>query len=567
MQGKEKGRPERETLDAVRISRRRFLQVGGAGLVGASLLGVAGCDVFGGDQGSGQSNGGGKKVLDDYAASDITDLNSTTTQAILPFSILNNLNEGLYRLDTKDQPQPAQARSAEISDDKLTYTFTLRDGIKWSNGDPIISRDFKYAWLRAMNPETAGPYAFILSDYIEGGKEFAAGDAGPDSVAIQTPDDKTLEVGLSDPAPFFLSLTSFPTYFPLQQDFVENQGEKFSQNPDALLYNGPYTLTELNPSSKAVLEKNKDYWDKENVDIERVSLRVIKEAESALNLYKAGDLDIVGLFGQNVGRNQDDPGFRKTINFQTLFLYLNNDDPTLANEDIRRALMTGFDREALTNNILADGSEPAYGYVPPGVTGPDGETFREAQGDVVPEDAAKEARNYWDKGVGALGEKPRLTFLASDDDTSQDVATFLQEQYRENLGADIEIDVKPLDALLEAESAGDYQIAATTWLADYNDPMTFLDLWTTNSNFNDINFSNEQYDQLIADAKEEADEEKRMQMMLEAEKVLVEENAALAPVYYVAGASLSKPDVEYVDNFKGHPWGPQTEYKYIRLGE
>ena len=558
---------ELESRGMVKITRRNFLKIGGAGLAGAALLGTTGCGVFSDGGGQQSGNNGGKKVLDDSADSDITDLNSTTTTAILPFSVLNNLNEGLYRLDTDNQPKPAQAKSADVSDDKLTYTFTLRDGIKWSNGDPIASQDFKYAWLRAMDPDTAGSYAFILTDYIEGGKDFAAGDAGRDSVAIQTPDDKTLKVKLTDPAPFFLSLTAFPTYFPLQQDFVEKQGDKFSQSPDALLYNGPYTMTDLNPSSKAVLKKNNDYWDKKNVDIEQVNLRVVKDAESGLNLYRSGDLDIVVLVGENVKRNRDDPGFQKSITFQTLFLYLNNDDPALANEDIRRALMTGFDRKTLTDNILSDGSEPAYGYVPPGMTGPDGKTFREAQGDVVPKEAPKEARKYWDKGVEALGEKPQLTFLSSDEKTSQDVATFLQEEYRKNLGADIKIKVKPFDALLDDEASGDYQIAASTWLADYNDPMTFLDLWTTNSDFNDINFSNKRYDQLIAGAKKEADENKRMQMMLEAEKILVEEDSALVPAYYVAGVTLSKPEVKYVDNFKGHPWGPQTEYKYMRLGK
>ena len=535
----------------------------GAALIVVLVAFATACSVF---EGGGASQGGsGRSVLDDYADSDITDLDSTTTTAILPFSVLNNINEGLYRLDTDHQPQPAQAEGVEISADKETYTFTLREGIQWSNGDPVTSQDFRYAWLRAMDPETAGSYAFIVSEYIEGGSEFAAGDAGPDEVGIETPDDRTLVVRLANPTPFFLSLTAFPTYFPLQQAFVEEQGDRFSLGADSLLYNGPYTLTELNPSSIAVLEKNRGYWDKQNVGIGRINLRVVKDDEAALNLFQTGNLDVIQLFGENAERFRSNSGFRTALTFQTLFLYLNNEDPNLANENIRKALLTGFDREALTDTLLADGSEPAYGLVPPGMTGPGGETFREAQGDVVPDEDAAQAREYWERGVEQLGREPTLTFLSSDDSTAQDTATFLQEQYRDTLGADVDLRVKPFDAVLEDESSGDYQIAASTWLADYNDPMTFLDLWTTDSAFNDIRFSNERYDRLISDAKREADEGERMRMMLEAERILVEEDAGLVPVYYVAEATLSKPSVEYVDGFTGHPWGPQTEYKYMRL--
>lgn len=527
---------------------------------------LAGCSVFeGGQEESGSGDGGDQKVLNDYADSEITDLNSTTATAILPFSVLNNINEGLYRLGTDNQPQPAQAEGVRVSDDKLTYTFTLRDGIKWSNGDPVTSRDFRYAWLRAMDPKTAGSYAFILSDFIEGGKEFAAGKADAGAVGIETPDDETLVVRLAEPVPFFLSLTAFPTYFPLKEGFVEEQGDRFAQSPENLLYNGPYVMTELNPVSRAVLKKNGNYWDKGNVDIDLVNLRVVKEDETGLNLYESGDLDVTGLVGENVERYSGDPGFRRLLTFQTLFLYLNNEEPGLRNEDIRRALLTGFDREVLTERILDNGSEPAYGLIPPGMSGPEGETFREAQGDVVPKEDPARAREYWERGVKELGRAPRLTFLSSDDSSSQDVATFLQDQYRRNLGASVKISVKPLDALLDAEQAGDYQMAASTWLADYNDPMTFLDLWTTSSDFNDIRFSDREYDRLIAGAKKEANEDERMRMMMEAERVLIQDNAALVPIYYYAEATLSKPYVKYVDGFEGHPWGPQTEYKYMRI--
>jgi oligopeptide transport system substrate-binding protein len=300
--------------DFRRMSRRSFLKTGGAGLAGTMLLGTAGCGVF--EQGGGQQQGGGgggSKVFNDYYEGDIVDMVSTTTSDIYSFSILNNVMEGLYRLDANTEPQPAQAEGVEINDDKTVYTFTLRDGLRWSKGDPAVSEDFRYAWLRAMAPDTAGDYSFILTDYI---------DAGEGSVGVEAPDEKTLVVTLARPAPFFLGLTSFPTYLPLNQKFTEEQGDQFGLGADALLYNGPFTLTALNPSTQAVLEKNQDYWDKGNVGVERVNVRIIKENETALNLYESGELDVFALAGQYFDEYQDSPEFKSTPYFSTYYLHL-----------------------------------------------------------------------------------------------------------------------------------------------------------------------------------------------------------------------------------------------------
>jgi oligopeptide transport system substrate-binding protein len=203
--------------------------------------------------------------------------------------------------------------------DKTVYTFTLRDGLRLFNGDPVVSEDFRYAWLRAMAPDTAGDYSFILTHYIAGGAEFLAGDAGEGSVGVEAPDGKTLVVTLAKPAPFFLGLTSFPTYLPLNQKFTEEQGDEFGLGADALLYSGPFTLTALSLSTQAVLEKNQDYWGKGNVGVERVNVRIIKENETALNLYKSGELDVFALAGQYFDEYQDSPEFKSTPYFSTYY--------------------------------------------------------------------------------------------------------------------------------------------------------------------------------------------------------------------------------------------------------
>ena len=544
------------------ISRRDFLRAGGAGLAGTVLLGATGCGLF---EGGGQQQGGGggeSKVFNDYYEGDIVDIVSTTTTDIYSFSILNNVMEGLYRLDENTEPQPAQAEGVEVNDDDVTYTFTLRDGLRWSNGDPVVAEDFRYAWLRAMAPDTAGDYSFILTDYIDGGAEFLAGDADEGSVGLEAPDDKTLVVTLARPAPFFLGLTSFPTYLPLNQQFTEEQGDQFGQNPDALVYNGPFTLTEFEPSSQAVLQKNGDYWDKGNVGVERVNVRIVKEDETALNLYEAGDLDVFALAGQYFNEFQDSPEFDSSPYFSTFYLHFNAQDEAMGNVNIRKALQIGYDRRVVADRILNDGSRPAVGFAPIGIAGPGGETFREATGDTLPAFDAGEARRLFERGSEELGGAPPLSILVSDDDTSQDFGTFVQEELSRNLGAEVEVTSLPFDSLYERTNDKDYQISAYSWIGDYNDPMTFMDLWLSESGFNTASFSNDRYDELISGAKAESDNDRRMEMMAEAEKILLAENAVIGPISHGALARLEKP---YLKNYVAHPYGAAAEYKPLRL--
>jgi len=546
------------------FSRRDFLKMGGAGLAGATLLGTAGCgSIFGGGQGEG-GGGSGSKVLNVNLRTEIDDLNSATTTDAVSFEVLVNTMEGLYRLDPDDKPIPAMADGVQTSNGDLTYTFTMRDGVTWSNGDPVTSQDFRYAWLKALDPETASEYSYIIAQFVEGATEYNAGEGSEEDVAIRAPDDKTLEVTLVAKSPFFLQLTTFPTYFPQQQEFVEQQGDEYAQDADALLFNGPYVMTEGSISSggTTVLEKNDRYWDKANVFVERINMQAVKEEDTALNLYESGELDVTGLTGNNVQKYQDNPDFERQVEPTTFFGLMNHDDPVLGNLNIRKALMIGFDKKLLAEQILANGSEPAYALVPPSITpGPGGQTFREANGDLVPPDAG-EGRQFWDQGVEELGEEPKITMLFGDDSVSRDVATFIQDQYSENLGADLEVQVLPFEAVLDRVANQDYQISFVSgWGADYNDPMTFLDLFLSSTPIYKTGFKNERFDQLISDAKTEGDEEARMQMMLDAEKILFDE-AVLVPQYYRTRAYLRKP---YLKNYVSHSFGGEPAFKFARI--
>jgi oligopeptide transport system substrate-binding protein len=541
------------------MSRREFLKIGGTGLAGAALLGTAGCGVFEGSQGQGGGGGGGStKAITVNLGDAIRDLDSTTTTDSVSSDVLLNVMEGLYRLNDETLPEPAQAEGVEISDDQLVYTFTLRDGIKWSNGDPVTSQDFRYAWLKAINPDTGSQYAYIITTFVEGAADYNEGNGSEDDVAIEAPDDKTLKVTLTDPSPFWLGLTSFFTYLPVQQKFAEQQGDKYAQSAEALLYNGPYVLDEFKPTEGVTLSKNDGYWNKGNVAVEKVDGRIVKELDTSVNLYESGELDVVGLEGEYVDEYRDSPEFHTTTFFATFYMVGNQAEEIFQNLNIRKAIQIGYDREALVNQILKNGSPPATGLVPEGMAGPEGETFREAQGPVQPEFDAQEARQLFQQGIEELGgENPTIELLAYDDSTARDIATFLQSQFEENLGAKINVKVQPFDRKLELESNGEFQLSWQGWIGDYNDPMTFLDLFVSDSSFNTQKYSNAEYDKLIAQAKEELDEARRMDMLLEAERLLVEDDAGTAPMYFQGAARLQKPSItKYVN----HPYGGGSDW-------
>jgi oligopeptide transport system substrate-binding protein len=550
-----------ETPGAIRISRRDFLKIGGTGLAGATLLGaLPGCGVF--QQGGGQQGGGGGQNEFLYMfTGPIPDMNPSTTTDLNSFILLNNVMEGLYRIDENERPQPALAESVEVSDDDLTYTFTLRDGIRWSNGDPITSQDFKWSWLHALNPDTGAQYAYIIYTFVKGAAEYNSGDGSAEDVAIETPDDKTLEVTLVAPFPFWLGLTAFQTYFPQNQKFVEQQGDEYAQSASALLYNGPFKMTQFNSSTGATLVKNEDYWDKANVDLQKVTIRVVKEVDTRVNLYEAGELDYAELTSEYVDQYRDTPAFNTIVNFATWWLAMNFKNKVFQNENIRQAIQVSFDRNALTNQILNDGSEGAEGLVPRGMAGPGNQTFREAVGSVLPEYDPQQAKELWQQGVEELGKEPTLTLLTQDTSAAKDAGTFLQSQFKENLGANVEINAQPFDQFLTLMTDGDFDFSLYGWIADYNDPMTFLDLFLSDSDFNDPSYKNARYDQLIKAAQTETDEQVRMDMLIEAETLLVQDDAAIAPVYFEGVAYLVRPSIE---NFVVHPTGPQ-EWKYMRV--
>jgi oligopeptide transport system substrate-binding protein len=547
------------------MSRRDFLKIAGTGMAGAAMLTVPGCGVFSGSGGGGGGGGSSKSVAINLEQT-VKDLDSAQTTDSVSTEILLNVMSGLYRLDVNTEPVPDMAEGVDISEDGLNYTFTLRDGIKWSNGDPVTSQDFKYAWLRALDPKTASIYAYIISTFVKGADEYNTGKGSPKDVAIEAPDDKTLKVTLLAPAPYWLGLTAFFTYLPQQQKFVEQQGDNYANGAENLLYNGPYKITQFNPTSGVIVAKNEGYWNADNVDISKVDAKIVKETNTAVNLYESGQLDETVIDTEFVTEYKGKPDLVTITQFATGYLTFNrNKVPLFLNKNVCRAIQMALNTDALNNKILNNGSKPATGFVPDGIAGPDDKTFREAEGPTMPEYDPKKAEELFKQGIKEEGENPTIELLSEDDSLTRDFVTAMQAEL-EKIGMKIKLKPVPFSQRLKLEEDDDYQMSAQAWIADYDDPMTFLDLFESSSTYNVSiagHYKNERYDQLISSAKTEADAAKRMDMLLEAEKILVEEDAALAPWRFYGSAYLVNPDV--ISRFVDQPYGGGKDYSLWKL--
>lgn len=497
----------------------------GCGFTGSSTQSPSG--------GEGESGGSTRDTLVYYDSNEIRTLVQWAASDTQSFTILNNAFEGLFRLDANHEPQPALAESYTVSDDGLVYTFTLREGLQWSNGTALTAKDFVFAWLKQMSADATNGYNFIMTDYIVNGLEYGEGTATADQVGVKALDDRTLEVTIKNPTPYFLYLTTLSMYFPLNEEYVTEQGDNYGITADNMIYCGPYVITSYDPAVGTSMAKNETYWDAASVSIPKVEVKIIKDQSSALNTYLAGDLDKVNLSSADVPTYESNPEFHTVTEFRSTYLQFNLDDPAMANLNIRKALGYAIDRSILADTILADGSTAAEGLVSFGVSGNGTETFRELNGNLSPFDADL-AKEYWAKGVEELGYEPELSMLIADDSATKQIATFVQSQFRDNLGIEVAIDSKTSKARNELMDNNNYQFAITAWGADYDDAMTFLDLWIASADTGKStpyrgNYANPAYTDLITSAKADANSETRLQSLLDAEKLLVDTDAVISP--------------------------------------
>ncbi len=535
-------------------------------------LALAGCTGSDKPDGGSDGDGGGGSATDKQEITlnlgeEPPNLDSALATDTVSFDVLNNVMEGLIRTGKDFEPLPGMAKDWEI--DGVHYTFHLREDARWSDGKPVTAHDFKYAWLRALDPRTASQYAYQLY-YIEGAEAFNSADPEEvdaaqleelrDKVAIETPDDHTLKVTLTAPTPYWLGLMSFPTYLPQRQDIVEQHGDKYASSADTLVYNGPFIMEEWVHEDRIILKKNPNYWDADSVKLEKVTWLMIKDSATAIGMYEVGDLDRVGIPGDYIEQYRD-KGLQTMAEAVTFYLVFNLEKPVFHNKKLRQAFNLALDRQGFADKVLKNGSVPAEGYVPSSMAGAGSKTFRDISGTLIDVDGDREkARQLWEQAKQELGiDSLTVKLLGGDSDVAKKLSQGLQQMLQDALpGLTVELDPVAFNVRLQRTRDGDFDIVFAGWGADYNDPMTFMNMFVTGGPYNDARWSNQEHDRLIEVAETSTDQSERIEAMAAAEKIMMEELPIL-PLYHRAANWVQR---DYLKGVLEFPLGASIDLKH-----
>ncbi|MEN1937842.1 peptide ABC transporter substrate-binding protein [Paenibacillus sp. 102] len=501
-----------------------------------------------------------KKILQLTETGEIPSLNSLKVTDAVSFNVLNNVMEGLFRLSKNDEVIPGIAQKHEVSKDGKIYTFHLR-AAKWSNGDPVTAHDFVYAWKQLVNPETGSEYAYIMYD-VKNAEKINKKQIGLDELGVKAQDDKTFTVELEHPVPYFTKLLCLPSFYPINEKYAKEKGDKYGLEANTTVYNGPFTLSEWKHEASFTMKKNNQYWDKKEVKLDEVNYQIVKEISTVVNLYQTDKIDRAVISTEFVDKYKNDKELKQYTDPVMYFFRFNENVPILKNKNARLALSMAFDKKGLATSFLNDGSVPANYYVPNGfLKGPDKKDFRETGAEFNKTNVNK-AKEYWERAKKETGtNEVTLEMLNYDLENFKKVGEYIKEQLEKSLpGLTVNVKLQPHSQKLALEKKKEYEMSLSRWLPDYPDPMTYLEVFISESGVNNTGYSNPEYDALIKKTKMELgnDEKARWKAMQDAEKMLLDD-AVIAPVFQRGLSYLQKP---YVKNLYVHQFGPATSLKW-----
>ena len=492
---------------------------------------------------------------------------------------LLTIEEPLLIIDENNEVQPGQAESYTVSDDGLTWTFTLRDGLKWSDGSDLTAADFEYSFKRLASPDTAAPYAETVVGMIDGYQD-AIGNPDADGNTTTDPDwdalnvtasedGKTLTIVLSYPCSYFDKLAAFVATSPVQQATVEANGDAWCTEPDTFVCNGPYMITEWTPSERIVLSKNPNYvggWDSSKIVSDNITLLLLEDSSAAYAAYNSGEAQLVKDVPTDeipsLTKAEDGGDFHVEEILATYYISTNDQREPFTDAKVRKALSLAIDREYVANTIMQGTYTPAYNLVGPGIVDNEGYFIDNANGgeSYISEDYEanlEEAKSLLAEAGYPDGEGfPVITYSANDAGYHIAVAEYLQQAWGE-LGITMNIDKVEWSSFLPLRRAGDYDISRNGWSMDYNDPSNMLELFTTNNGNNDGKYSNPDFDAAI-EASKVADKATHFEKLHEAEDILMND-AACIPVAYYTDFWLQS------DSLKG-TWHSPYGYWYLQYG-
>ena len=500
---------------------------------------------------------------------DIVGMDSTVVDDAMSFNAITAITDGLTTVDVKGNTIPGIAKSWDVSNNGLTYTFHLRDA-KWANGDKVTAQDFVYSWHRII--KNAGNYAYMLGSEGASIKNAdslinlgtAATDEQLNTLGIKATDNKTVVVDLEKNVPYFVGLMSFPCYFPQNQKFVEKCGKNYATKPEYILGNGAYKMTKWIKGNKATFTKNDKYYDAKSVKTKNLEMYLVQDPKTAAQNFDNGKVDYATINSTLVDKYKGKDTFKAIREGYLAYLICNFKADTTANKNLRHALSYAINRKDLCDNILKDGSQPATGFVPAQLCkSPSGKDFREESGKYVDYDV-KKAQEYLDAAKKELGtDTITVDLLYGTDESPMDTfAEYLQGSFTKLKGLKVNmVATVKKDRIYNREASGNFQIACTRWAPDYADPTTFLNVLASSNSNNYGKWENAQYNSLLKQAQNETDVNKRWNELLEAEKVMMDDMPNI-PVVQTGTAALQAKNVKgLVHNTVSTPY----VFKYVTL--
>lgn len=511
-----------------------------------------------------------KQVLTWTETSTLATQDQSLATDSLSFQTLLNTQEGLYRLDKQQKPKLALAKSVKISNDGKTYDFILRPNAKWSNGDPVTAKDFVYAYKRTVTPSTKASMAFYFYQ-IENAEAINKGQKDVSELGVKALAKDHLQIKLTRPVSYFKRLLAFPLFFPQNEKIVKKYGDLYGTQAKYTVANGPYILKNWTGTNKKwTLVKNKTYWDAKNVKLDQVNELVTESTTTSYNLYNSNKVDATGLLGQQVAANKNSPAYHERLASAIQRLELNEEKvPAFKNKNIRQAFSYAIDRKSLVNDVLADGSVAAKGFVPSGM-GSNPQTGQAFQDEAYVKSAVsydlKKANALLEKGYQETGITTiNVELSVSDTDSAKKIAEFLQSSLERLPNVKVAITSIPYTQLITRQAAKDYELTVKNWQAIIADPINFLDVFESDSSYNNSGWKNAEYDRLLDEAENKygAQPEKRWQLLVKAEKLLMEDQGTI-PLLQVAKPQLLRPSVKGV---YFNPTGIPYDFKTVSLAE
>ncbi|MBC6712517.1 peptide ABC transporter substrate-binding protein [Treponema sp. Marseille-Q3903] len=458
--------------------------------------------------------------------------------------------EGLVKFDRNNNVVPALAESWEKSDDGLTWTFHLRKNLKWSDGSPLTSKDFAYAWRRIADPATAAPYGYDLLSVVKGYPEAAKGDVS--KLGVETPNANTFVVHLSTPCIYFDKITTFPVLVPVQEKTIKAANDKWTIDPKTYISSGPYYMTEFTDGSQIVFEKNPYYWDVENVTFDKIVWHLIEDPNTSYTAYNEGNIQLI----KDVP-TEEIPSLRGSSEFHvepimgTYYLSFNIRKELFKDSRVREALSLSIDRNYVANTIMGGTYSPAKNFVGPGMTDAalnssfekvTAEKYGNHFSDDYNADLAKAKKLLADAGYPDGKGFPTIEYLTNDASYHKAVAEYLQSAWKE-LGITMNVNIQEWKTFTADRRSGNFDIARNGWVCDWDDPSNIINLFETANGNNDGKYSSEGFDELVDRARNTNNVEKHYDLLHKAEQVALSD-AAMAPIAYYNDFWLQKTNLK-----------------------